>query len=79
MAYLVRITEWRTGGREFLIPYAELPADLAQAILKAKPASTAARSMTAEDPECFAMLDGASCRIVNMSEIADNQALDLGA
>ena len=51
MAHLVRITEWKTGGREFLIPYAELPAQLAQAIAEAKPISSVARSISEAVPE----------------------------
>jgi len=39
MAYLVRITEWKTGGREFLIFYRELPAILAESISQAEPTS----------------------------------------
>jgi hypothetical protein len=77
MGYLVRVTEWRTGGREFLIPYAELPTELAQAISGAKRISTLARSMRAGDPECFAMLDSETCRILNIAELADSQAVAL--
>ena len=36
MAYLVRITEWKTGGREFLISYDELPPVLAESISQAE-------------------------------------------
>jgi hypothetical protein len=32
MAYLIRVTEWETSGREFLICYNELPAILAESI-----------------------------------------------
>ena len=39
MAYLVRITEWKTGGREFLIVYRELPSILAESISQAEPTS----------------------------------------
>ena len=39
MAYLVRITEWKTGGREFLVFCNELPAILAESISQAEPTS----------------------------------------
>jgi hypothetical protein len=39
MAYLVRITEWKTGGREFLIFYNEQPAILSESISRAEPIS----------------------------------------
>jgi hypothetical protein len=39
MAYMIRITEWKTDGREFAIFCNELPATLAESISQAKPAS----------------------------------------
>jgi hypothetical protein len=77
MRYLVRVTELETGRREFLIPYTKLPAEITYAIAKAKPISTLARPMRVEDPECFAMLDRETCRILSIAELADSQALAL--
>jgi hypothetical protein len=79
MAYLVRITEWKIGGREFLIPYAELPTQLAQAIAEAKPISSVARSISEAVPEFVSSLNSEICRIVDMSQQPDSRALDLGA
>ena len=39
MAYLVRIVEWKTGGREFLVFCRELPPTLLESISQAKPIS----------------------------------------
>jgi hypothetical protein len=39
MAYLVRVTEWCEGGREFLVTYRHLPPILAQSIEAAEPVS----------------------------------------
>jgi hypothetical protein len=77
--YLVQVTECEPEGREFIIPCADLPAIFAKAIAEAKPLSTAARPRSAGDPECFAMLDAQTCRIVDIGQQPDNQALDLGA
>jgi len=76
MTYLVRISEL-PSGREFLVPCAELPEKFARAIANAKPISTLARPMRAGDPECFAMLDSETCRIVNIGELADSRAVAL--
>ena len=76
MSDLVHISEL-ASGREFLIPCAELPEKFAHAIISAKPISTLARPMRAEDPECFAMLDSETCRIVDIAELVDSQAVAL--
>jgi len=39
MAYMARVTEWKTDGREFLVFYNELPATLAESISRAEPTS----------------------------------------
>jgi hypothetical protein len=76
VTYLVRVSEL-ASGREFLIPCAELPEKFAYAIANAKPISSLARPIRAEDPKCFAMLDSETCRIVDMSEQPDSRALVL--
>ena len=61
-----------------LISYADLPAQLAQAIAEAKPISSVARSISEAVPEFVSTLNSEICRIVDMSQ-ADSRALDLGA
>ena len=64
MAYLVRVTEWETGGREFLIFYKELPAILAESISRAEPTS-------------LRMLVSDSCRILDSRLPIPTAAKDL--
>ena len=73
------MTEPGAGGREFLIPYIELPANIAKAIAEAKPISSLARSISEEDSQSLSSLNSDVCRIVDMRQMPDSKGLDLGA
>lgn len=79
MAYWVTIHESGGDGKKFILYCAELPARFAEAIANAKPVTSVARSIEAGDSGFAASLNPDVCRIVDMLQLPDNQALELEA